>query len=165
MTYLLDANVFIEAKNRYYAFDICPGFWSWIEIAGRSGAVATITSVREELLAGRDELADWMQRHRGEPWILAVADEDTQRCFRDVAAAVQAGPWSPPAKARFLSGADPWLVAKGISINGTVVTHETFKADARRTVPLPNVCAEFAVPFVDTYEVLRRSARSFVLAA
>ncbi|PMD04330.1 DUF4411 family protein, partial [Brevibacterium paucivorans] len=25
--YLLDANVLIEAKNRYYAFDIAPGFW------------------------------------------------------------------------------------------------------------------------------------------
>ena len=25
--YLIDSNVFIEAKNRYYAFDIAPGFW------------------------------------------------------------------------------------------------------------------------------------------
>ena len=25
--YLLDANVFIEAKNRYYGFDFCPAFW------------------------------------------------------------------------------------------------------------------------------------------
>ncbi len=29
--YLFDANVFIEAKNRYYAFDICPGFWEWMD--------------------------------------------------------------------------------------------------------------------------------------
>ena len=28
--YLLDANPFIEAKNRYYGFDICPGFWTAI---------------------------------------------------------------------------------------------------------------------------------------
>jgi hypothetical protein len=25
--YLMDADVFISAKNLYYAFDICPGFW------------------------------------------------------------------------------------------------------------------------------------------
>ncbi|MGL5096417.1 MAG: DUF4411 family protein, partial [Planctomycetia bacterium] len=25
--YLLDSNVFITAKNSYYAFSICPGFW------------------------------------------------------------------------------------------------------------------------------------------
>ena len=27
MKYLLDANVFIEAHQRYYAFNLCPGFW------------------------------------------------------------------------------------------------------------------------------------------
>jgi hypothetical protein len=25
--YVVDANVLIEAKNRYYAFDLAPGFW------------------------------------------------------------------------------------------------------------------------------------------
>ncbi len=25
--YLLDANVFIEAHQRYYGSDVCPGFW------------------------------------------------------------------------------------------------------------------------------------------
>lgn len=31
--YLIDSNVLIEAKNRYYAFDIAPGFWTWLEQA------------------------------------------------------------------------------------------------------------------------------------
>lgn len=31
--YLLDANVFIEAKNRYYGFDLAPGFWDWLDAA------------------------------------------------------------------------------------------------------------------------------------
>ncbi len=26
--YVLDANVFIDAHQNYYAFDICPGFWN-----------------------------------------------------------------------------------------------------------------------------------------
>ena len=26
-TYLMDSDVFITAKNLYYSFDICPGFW------------------------------------------------------------------------------------------------------------------------------------------
>lgn len=25
--YIVDSDVFITAKNRYYAFDLCPGFW------------------------------------------------------------------------------------------------------------------------------------------
>jgi len=27
MAYLLDANVFIQAKNLYYGLDFCPAFW------------------------------------------------------------------------------------------------------------------------------------------
>ena len=30
MAYLLDANVFIEAKKRWYGFDFCPSFWEWL---------------------------------------------------------------------------------------------------------------------------------------
>ncbi len=26
-TYLVDSDVFITARNLYYSFDICPGFW------------------------------------------------------------------------------------------------------------------------------------------
>mgnify|MGYP006298525777 CR=1 FL=1 len=36
MAYLLDANVFIEAKNRYYGMDFCPAFWDWLLDARRS---------------------------------------------------------------------------------------------------------------------------------
>ena len=28
--YLLDSNAFIEANRLYYAFDIAPGFWTWL---------------------------------------------------------------------------------------------------------------------------------------
>jgi hypothetical protein len=31
--FLLDSNVFIQAKNFYYGFDICPGFWKWLDDA------------------------------------------------------------------------------------------------------------------------------------
>ena len=30
MAYILDANVFIEAKNRRYGLDFCPAFWEWL---------------------------------------------------------------------------------------------------------------------------------------
>jgi len=37
MAYLIDANVFIEAKNRYYGFDICPAFRDWLIAANADG--------------------------------------------------------------------------------------------------------------------------------
>ena len=30
MAYLLDANVFIQAKNLHYGLDFCPAFWDWL---------------------------------------------------------------------------------------------------------------------------------------
>jgi len=33
MAYLLDANIFIQAKNLHYSFDFCPAFWEWLDRA------------------------------------------------------------------------------------------------------------------------------------
>lgn len=40
--YILDANVLIEAKRRYYAFDLCPGFFVPTETALVSAAYRDI---------------------------------------------------------------------------------------------------------------------------
>lgn len=40
--HLVDANVLIEAKNRYYAFDIAPGFCAWLEQGHRTGKLISI---------------------------------------------------------------------------------------------------------------------------
>lgn len=58
-TYVLDANVFIEASRRYYAFDIAPSFWQiLIDHAGK-GQVLSIDHIKVELERGKDELAKW----------------------------------------------------------------------------------------------------------
>ena len=36
MAYVLDANVFIQAKNLHYGLDFCPAFWEWL-IAQNAG--------------------------------------------------------------------------------------------------------------------------------
>ena len=58
--YLIDSDVFIDAKNRLYGFDIVPAFWTWVEQQHRAGRVYTVQRVADEVLAGGDELADWM---------------------------------------------------------------------------------------------------------
>jgi hypothetical protein len=30
MLYLLDTNIFIQAKNLHYGMDFCPAFWDWL---------------------------------------------------------------------------------------------------------------------------------------
>lgn len=55
--YLIDTNTLIEAKNRYYHFDICPGFW---EAILTNNNIKTIEMVIQEIKDGKDELKDWI---------------------------------------------------------------------------------------------------------
>ena len=57
--YLLDANVFIEAKNRHYGFEFCPAFWDWLVRENISGRVASVQKIAEELQRKNDRLTDW----------------------------------------------------------------------------------------------------------
>jgi hypothetical protein len=163
MKYLFDSNVFIEAKNRYYAFDICPGFWDWIDHVVQSDA-GSIIPVRDELCDGGDELAAWIVARRDHPCFLPVDDDDTQEVFASIAAHVQAEPYKDPAKAKFLAKADPWLIAKARVEGATVVTHEVLAASATARVPIPNICNHFGVQYVNTFDVLRTMAACFTFS-
>lgn len=62
MSYLLDANVFIQAKNLHYGLDFCPAFWDWIIESHVAGRVFSIEKVGDELKAGADELTEWASK-------------------------------------------------------------------------------------------------------
>jgi len=49
MPYLLDSNVFIEAKNKYYQFSLCPGFWDWLIRENANGKIFSHDGVLNEL--------------------------------------------------------------------------------------------------------------------
>ena len=47
MSYLLDANVFIQAKNLHYGLDFCPAFWQWLIDGHADGRVFSIDKVAD----------------------------------------------------------------------------------------------------------------------
>jgi len=59
--YLIDANVFIQAKNLHYNFDFCQGFWGWLREGFEQDVIFSIKKVRAELLAGTqgDQAREW----------------------------------------------------------------------------------------------------------
>lgn len=67
-------------------------------------------------------------------------------------------------KARFLSGADPWLIAKAVVTGSTIVTHELAVPANSTKVKIPNICNKFGVSFIDTYDLLETLKASFVLS-
>lgn len=48
--FLIDANILIEAKNRYYAFDLAPGFWEWLWGAYQQEALTAFTAAHADYL-------------------------------------------------------------------------------------------------------------------
>jgi len=63
--YVLDANVFIEAARRYYAFDLVPRFWTSLEQLAREGRLRSVDRVGRELARGQDRLAEWASSEFG----------------------------------------------------------------------------------------------------
>ena len=59
MPYLLDSNVFIQAKNLHYGMDFCPGFWDWLVQKNKEGQLYSIEKVKDELQAIDDDLSKW----------------------------------------------------------------------------------------------------------
>ena len=68
---ILDSNAFIEQKNRFYAFDICPGFWEFVIDDFESGNAMSVTHVRNEILGGSDALSTWMKDELDKKYFLA----------------------------------------------------------------------------------------------
>lgn len=154
-SYVLDANVFIEAARRYYAFDLAPKFWDSLLHHAVNGRIQSIDRIGKELKRGKDELARWVTNHFDHAF--ASTDEtDVVGVYTEIMNLVNnEKQFLDTAKADFAGGADGWLVAYAKVKRCVVVTHETLAPDARRKVPIPNVCRTFDVPFVDTFEMLR----------
>jgi predicted nucleic acid-binding protein len=160
MAYLLDANIFIQAKNLHYGLDFCPAFWEWLIRNNTAGKVFSIEKVGDELAAGADELSDWAAQ-RGAAFFLPP-DATVLPALNQVSAWVSSNGYHPAAVNTFLQVADYFLVAHALAHGHTVVTHEVPAATTKR-VKIPNVCIGLTVKTMSPFEMLRKERARFVL--
>jgi hypothetical protein len=162
MAYLLDADVFIRAKNLHYGMDFCPAFWDWLVCENQVGKVFSIEKVGDEIDAGGDELAEWAAARRD--GFFVPPDEATLHSFGAVTAWVQGQSYEASAISTFLQKADYYLVSQAHSGRHTVVTHEV-PAASNRKIKIPDVCIGMRVKCMSPYEMLRHERARFVLRA
>ncbi len=154
--FLLDSDTFIQAKRRHYAFDICPGYWTAILRLHSLRLVSSIDRVRAELIGYGDELSDWVKDRAPPQFFKKTQDRAVIQQYTALGRWVEGqGQYSEEATQRFLSGADPWLIAYAMVSAETVVTYEEHRPDAKNTVPIPNVCIHFGVGCIDPFQMLR----------
>ncbi|MFO0585846.1 MAG: DUF4411 family protein [Anaeromyxobacter sp.] len=162
MPYLLDANIFIEAKNRYYGLDFCPAFWDWLVAANAAGVVHSIEKVGDELAAGTDNLAAWAAE-RGLGFFLRP-DAKILPALAAVSTWASSQNYEQAAVSTFLQDADYYLIAHALAHGHIVVTHEVAAATAKR-VKIPNVCIPLGVKVMSPFEMLRSERANFVLGS
>lgn len=158
--YLLDANVFIQAKNFHYRFATFPCFWTWLDAENTKGNVASTEFIQNELTCGTDHLCTWAQQAMPS-WFLKENDTQTQTLFIQIANWINTQNFKPQAKQEFLSGGDPWVIAKAVSINATVVTHEKSDPNSKRKIFIPDICKQFGAPYIDTFDMLETLRAKF----
>jgi len=164
--YLVDANVLIEAKNRYYSFSICPGFWDALIWHAGSGSVRSVDVVKTELADGNDDLAALIKHAAPGDAFCSTNNADAVAWYGRIMNWVLAeSRFTPAAKDEFAKSADPWLVAHAGAHGMTLATQETPAPMSRNNVKIPDVCRQFGVPWQNTLEMLEALGVAFTWSA
>jgi hypothetical protein len=160
MPYLLDTNVFIQAKNLHYGLDFCPAFWDWLISSNAIGQVYSIEKVGDEIKAGGDELATWASA-RDENFFLKP-DARILPALGQISSWAMSQSYEPAAINTFLQIADYYLVAHALTGGYTVVTHEIASPSTRK-IKIPDVCLGRKIKCMTPFEMLRIERARFIL--
>lgn len=160
MSYLLDTDVFIRAKNLHYGFEFCPAFWDWLIAANVERKVFSIEKVYDELLEVEDELSNWADT-RTEGFFLPP-NASVLSALAEVSAWASSQNYTPSAVNTFLQVADYYVVAQALADGHIVVTHEVPSASIHR-IKIPDACISLGIKCMTPFEMLRRERARFVL--
>ena len=128
--YLIDANVFIQAKNFHYRFGFCQAFWEWLIDAHEAGIVFSIDKVRKELnnFKKDDAVKSWIKTLPESFFIADITDGAVRKEYSSIMQWIASDThYLPQAKAEFanIDETDAFLIATALAHNCMIVTHET----------------------------------------
>jgi len=159
-TYVIDASSLMEPNKRYYAMDICPGFWEWLDKAHAVDQVCSVEEVRDEIKKGDDELITWAKERGG---FFLSRDNATQEALTEINAWAYGAGYERQVVHDFFDGADPVLVAFALAHERTVVTEEVLTRGQLSKIKIPRVCQEFGVPWTSAVGMVRAEGVRLVL--
>ena len=124
MSYLLDANVFIQSARMEYGFNFCPAFWDFLDLKNKSKEVFTIQQVFDEVVdinkEKPDALSQWLKLRKN--YILPNSSW-TESCAIEVTKKVNEYGKSSEQIKQFLEVADYHLVVQALAGSHTFKAH------------------------------------------
>lgn len=162
--YLIDTNIFIESAYRFYAFDICPGFWDFLGKCSETDYVKSIDKVYDEITSNNPKLQDFKERLKNAGFFLPTENNiATESCVK-ISQMLQEMQYTEIAIKHFSNGADFFLVALAHQESYTIVIHEVKSSgNIRNRIKIPDVCEKLGICCIDVAEFLRRERAKFVL--
>ena len=159
--YLLDSNVFIQAKNLHYRFEFCQAFWDLLIELNNQGKVFSISKVKKELERGNDSLTDWIINLPDNFWL----DENTHIAeYADVINWSSGQNFTQKAMEDFAeySRADAWLVSTAKAMTDTVIVTQEAHIDPniKKAIKIPNVANAFGIGCLSVYDFLSASSEN-----
>ncbi|QOJ27503.1 MAG: DUF4411 family protein [Ignavibacteriales bacterium] len=149
--YCLDANVLIQAWQKYYNPKFCPDYWGILDKLGQEKRIFIPEQVFDEIVRTEDDLTKWLKKSQIP--IVKITLSVTQ-CLQKI--------YSADHKHRLLvdnirgrSLADPWVIAHAMNEKATVVTKENKETALNSTrIKIPNVCESMNVRWMDDFQFI-----------
>lgn len=149
--YCFDANVLIQAWQKYYSPKFCSGYWEILNEFGLKGRIFIPEMVHKEITRTEDDLAVWLMKCKIP---IRKIDESVIECLQAI---YSNNPLHKNlvdnTKARSL--ADPWVIAHAIREQATVVTkEEKVTALNSNKIKIPNVCENMGVRWINDFQLV-----------
>jgi len=149
--YCLDANVLIQAWQKYYSPRICPTYWDMLDYLGTQNIIFMPEMVYDEIVRTDDELSKWLKTSKIP---IKKIDEQVTKCLKDI--------YSADSNHKFLvdntkarSLADPWVIAHALREKAVVVTKEEKVTALNSTkIKIPNVCDKMNVSWINDFQLI-----------
>ena len=135
--YLIDANVFIQAKNFHYRFEFCQGFWQWLLDGHHAGLIFSTAKVFQELNDGNDDdlVKLWANQLPSSFFIPDTHDAKVMQVYGQVMTwNISSNHYTQQAKDEFARAdkADAFLIATVKAYGFNLATHELSRPDTKR---------------------------------
>lgn len=149
--YCLDANVLIQAWQKYYNPRFCPDYWNILIKLGKQDKIFIPELVYEEITRTEDELSRWLKASKIP---IKKITEPVTICLQKIYSA------NPVHKnlvdnINGRSLADPWVIAHSIFENAIVVTkEEKITALNSKRIRIPNVCDNMDVRWINDFQFI-----------
>lgn len=149
--YCLDANVLIQAWQKYYSPKFCPDYWQLLNEIGEKDKIFMPEVVYDEITRTDDELSAWLKNSKIP---IRKINEPVTKCLQTIYSNNPLHKYLVDnTKSRSL--ADPWVIAHAINENAIVVTKEEKVTALNSTkIKIPNVCDNMGVHWINDFQMI-----------